>query len=89
MSDQIPCGRCGEIKHKDMFHKNRSRDRGYSSYCKECRKARYQTDKGGVRAKRLERVYGIASGVYSLMLSGQNNACAICENPQGTLRRRP
>src|SRR5699024_7592198 len=41
ISDTLPkgtsrCSRCKEVKEFKMFHKNRARDNGHSSYCKMC-----------------------------------------------------
>ena len=38
------CGECREIKHKDSFHKDRTRASGVRSSCKDCVKKKWRRD---------------------------------------------
>src|SRR5262245_1011409 len=61
MGDAPPmkrCFRCGELKSRDAFYRNKARYDGLDGLCKECRHRKYIAEKDAVRAQvrgRLEK----------------------------------
>lgn len=86
------CGKCGEEKSLEDFHKNKKSPDGLHSQCKPCKNGRnkeyYEELKKGTNRPRtkivnfrdgyLQRVYGITLQQYNQMLEDQNHCCAIC-----------
>lgn len=64
------------------FHRNKSQSDGYANQCKTCfsvtESISYVKTKRRHRDTYLRRRFGITHDDYDLMLSKQNNRCAIC-----------
>lgn len=72
-----PCSKCGEMKPRTKFYKDRSMANGYSSNCVDCRKA----GRAG-KTRRwdiLEKKYGLTKFQFEELLIDQNFQCAICD----------
>lgn len=50
----LSCSRCKTAKSLDKFNKDSSKKRGYSSYCKSCKKERESETKQQIKARRKE-----------------------------------
>jgi hypothetical protein len=48
----LQCGRCEKLKDASCFNKDRSKKRGYSSYCKVCKKERELETKTEINTRR-------------------------------------
>ena len=62
------CQKCGTIKSIDLFNKNRSKNDGHASTCRDC-----------VEDWRLWSTYHIRLSEYKEMLESQNGVCALCK----------
>jgi hypothetical protein len=69
-------------KIPECFHKNRSRENGLSTECKECQNKKYTklTDQKK-RERHILRYYGMKWGEYKRLYDEQNGKCPICDIP--------
>ena len=84
------CRKCSTIKPHSEFVKTTWTKTGVTANCKLCRSAYQkqrreknyeavrQTEINNHKKNRLRNNYGITNEDYELMLSQQNNSCAIC-----------
>jgi hypothetical protein len=76
-----PCGRCGEAKPLDQFHKSRAKSSGYESYCKACKMTPEERERHNGRTRRHKFVmrYGITLEQRDEMAEAQGQRCVICQ----------
>jgi hypothetical protein len=78
------CSRCGETKPREDFSDRQTQ-------CKPCRRIieqeRYEHNKERMRDRSRERKFGLTPGQYQEMFDTQGGLCAICEQPETTVRK--
>lgn len=74
------CTKCGILKPKDAYYKEKRSKQGIQSMCKDCFKVWQQSDKGKIASRKahLQQQYNLTLDDYDKMLQEQNNSCAIC-----------
>lgn len=81
------CSKCNETKPLSEFYTDRSLPGGKRNYCSVCDRKKAQNyrekfpekAKMQVRSSKLKIKYGIDLDKFNLMVTEQNNKCAICE----------
>ena len=89
------CRVCGQEKNilEDYYlsRKDPTKPSSYSYECKECtiqRTVEYnKNNSASVRSQYLKRQYGLTFEEFDVMLSSQDNACAICGTKQPSKNR--
>jgi hypothetical protein len=76
------CTKCKEVKSPTEFHKDSRRKDSLQSRCKPCGQAGVAAWKKAnpdrVRARVVNKVYGISVQTYEEMLCDQDACCSIC-----------
>lgn len=72
---QAHCAGCGVL----FGSRNRGGNRGWTRYCSNTCRGKHDGFKGGPKASRFRRRYGIDLEDYSKMLEGQLGVCALCD----------
>ena len=78
------CYRCKELKSYSDFSKNSHLPKGITADCRVCRQEasrRYKRSPKGIAKARelsLRKKYGLTNGGFLLLLTKQNNCCALC-----------
>ena len=87
MKINVKCPKCGETDTA-RFAKNSNRPNGLQGYCKACKNAMNRTS--AVRHCRVpsnwKYRYNLAEERYLEFLEKQRGTCAICEQPERTMR---
>lgn len=83
LNGEIRCAKCETLKSKDDFYEDGRTYSGYSPYCKSCnslscKQYRSKTTRKEMRNRQLQADYGLTLEQYHMILTLQNNACAIC-----------
>ena len=82
------CKSCGVTKDLSLFYKRSRSSDGYNPHCKECvasyEKA-YRTPDVNKRYN-LKKSFGLSVEDYTAMLESQGGVCAICKQPETTIR---
>lgn len=79
------CTKCGATKDITEFYRRGGKQSPNTrhNHCKECTKKRVSATPSIVkREQALKRMYGITQQDYDVMLTEQNNQCAICETTE-------
>ena len=80
------CYNCGLEKPFELFDKNKAKQDGRATECKQCKKEfkqkQLENDYLGTRLKErannLKRMFGMSLEAYDEKLKAQNGVCAIC-----------
>jgi len=79
------CTKCGATKDIVEFYKRGGKQSPNTrhNHCKECTKKRVSETPSIIkREQALKRMYGITQQDYDVMLTEQNNQCAICKTTE-------
>ncbi len=80
------CSGCGVLKSFSEFCKNKSTKFGIGCHCKQCdakkHKAWRKDNLDVIRSRNLKVSFGITIDDYDVLLSKQNEVCAICGNKE-------
>jgi Recombination endonuclease VII len=78
------CGKCGKVKSKDQFSRNRSKNNKCQHYCKQCMKeyTRQRISLQDNNDKQLWYNYGITRAEYNALSEEQHGLCASCGNEE-------
>jgi hypothetical protein len=79
------CTKCGVTKDIVEFYKRGGKQSPNTrhNHCKECTKKRVSATPSIIkREQALKRMYGITQQDYDVMLTEQNNQCAICKTTE-------
>lgn len=83
------CIKCFLEKSLSSFTKDSNQKDGLHYYCKSCKKSLekiYRTPEKN-RKYNLKRSFGLNPEQYNEMLRDQKGVCAICKNPETTVRQ--
>lgn len=78
------CGRCGEVKPLDQFHRNRRNKDGTNNRCRPCAIAatkewrQAHPDIKSHRRTETLALYGLTPEEYAARLEAQDGRCALC-----------
>ena len=75
------CRKCGEVKPRSAYNKNKTKSDGLQTWCKVCHDV-------WMRKNQLRRKYGITEDDYDEMYRAQRGCCWICGTHQSALKRR-
>lgn len=82
-ADAKKCPRCGEVKPKRAFVRNRSTTDGVGAYCRPCHnlviKAQVEKLHGSRKNFLLKLRYGIDEDEFQRLVTLQDGMCAICK----------
>lgn len=84
------CTKCLITKHLTEFTNGKNYKDGKSYYCKSCNvilsKNRYSSVNN--KHNKLTKIYGISLHQYNMLLTKQNNVCAICKKDEAKIDKR-
>jgi hypothetical protein len=88
---KLECNVCLEVKPVEEFYKNTGRKSGYHSACKKCfndrESARHQALPIEIKLDRfLKHKFNITYKQYQSVLEEQGGVCAICKQPETTVK---
>lgn len=82
------CPRCGLVKPREEFVKNRASKDGLGAYCRPCHneKMKEVSDRlyGGHKNYLRQKRYGVSETAVGELLVKQGGVCAICGTPNPT-----
>ena len=80
------CWACDTTKPVEQFARNKSKNDGLATECKQCvsriSKDRYKDNPTKKKNERLRRAFDITYDEYKVMLDEQGGVCAICKQPE-------
>jgi len=84
--ENLWCSQCKTFQRASDFYVNDWRATGRASRCKSCFRDNYYADRKRIKFQRIFKAFGITETRYFEILEAQGGACAICRQPEKSIR---